>query len=196
MLAVLVSRIIVITIALSAVTGILAINLSFIPAWEEPIAAVILIGLLAPICGALFLLLRQEVPSVFQSNSGLLLVIILNTLASFIFIIGLGGAGGSPIFTSKVSGLHGYSLYLYEDGCYIPDSKFECSNFSSEIRGGSNWLPITSTIYRCKCYFGEATVKAGVVDIPFQEKHEGPEKHLKITLKSGDFVIEQPEKPS
>lgn len=76
----------------------------------------------------------------------------------------------------------GKSVYLYEHGCFPPDGQAECDYYSSEIRARIFSLPVTRTIYRCDCLFGEPYVANNIAEVPIEESRTSEKGVVRIDL--------------
>lgn len=161
------------TIALYAASPLLLIAsdlLPVIPSWRLglPWAAIAVWG-----CTALWVivrLVRREEPQP-QRKLALLASFILSTAVTYatLFWVGMDQVFDQPVPAQELRMDDGRTLYLYEKACFPPDGRSECGNYSSEARIQIWRLPLTSTVFECRCIFGQPTKKGMWTEIPLEE---------------------------
>ena len=162
------------TIALYAASPLLLIAsdlLPVIPPWPLGLtwAAIAVWG-----CAALWVIVRlvRRGESQPQQKLALLASFILSTAVSYgtLCLVGIDQAFSQPVPKKQELRMDdGRTLYLYEKTCFPPDGRSECGNYSSEARIQIWRLPLTSTIFECRCFFGQPTKKGKCTEIPLED---------------------------
>jgi len=167
----------------------LLLLLPFVPSWRAGQWAAALVAGAISIIGGVWLLFRGEAPPVFRRKAILGAAVTLGTITILCVVLlaywmdTFGHPGERQIRGSDDS-----VLYLYEYTCFPPDSRSECGEYSSEIRVRVWVFPVTRTLYSCKCFFGEPSIKSGVAEIPLEENRSSAESFLRIDLRSGEIL--------
>lgn len=61
------------------------------------------------------------------------------------------------------------TLEFHALACPPPDSRAECGRHAGEVRLRAWWSPVTRMVFRCRCFFGEPSMRGTLMIFPLDE---------------------------